>query len=233
MSSTVIDFPWMEVSDSTVSSGKYRRKKAKLERLIAKEAKSQYYFELAQLEAKAKHWDEAQEAIRSALKLDPNYLEAELLLARLLEKQQEVSSANEYYQKLIQKYPQRAEVYREYGRFLLFHNLSTPPAQSVLFKSLEINPKDALSHLWLASFYLHKNKTAQAKLHLEIALRYAEGYPALYSQSASIFMKLGDYQEAAEQWKNALKWDPRNKLYRKQYKEALKAGKEKRGFRIW
>jgi Tfp pilus assembly protein PilF len=231
MSSSVIE--WIDISNSPVSSGQYRRQKARLERLLAKEPKIEHYLELAQLEARTEHWDEAQKAIRSALELQPDCLGAELFLARLLEKRQEISSAKEYYQELIQKYPEQSEVYREYGRFFLLHNITNPPVQSVLFKSLEINPKDALAHLWLARFYLQKNKKAQAKLHLEIALRCADGYPAFYSQSASIFMKLGDHQEAAKLWKNALKRDPRNKWYKKQYKEALKAGKEKRRFFIW
>lgn len=202
--------------------GSYRKNRSKIERLIKDEPKIEYFFEFARLEAVQHHWDKAQAILEKILERDPDNLEGMLFLAQVMENKEMFEQADELYQKSLQMAPNDSLVYREYGRFFMNRN-ELKSAQTHLFKALELNSADAYAHSLLAELYLLLGYQAQALFHLELASYKKESHPFYYPQSARILMKMGFYEKAAQLWKKAMQWDPKNDIYRSQFRLALKA----------
>jgi len=206
----------------TSSLGGYRLTRAKIERQIAKEPKAEGFLELAKLEAGKRHWERAQQAIESALELESESGKAQLFLAQILELQGKAEEARSVYLLLLEEHPFMSSAHREFGRFLLEQG-SISIAQSVLLRGLELDPKDALAHTYLAEIYLMKDRRDQAMLHLKIAKRYANGTPLVHQRSAQLMMAMEEFEEAADHFKLAMRGDRKNKSLRLLFKQAMKA----------
>lgn len=216
-----------------IAAGSYRRNRSRIERMLQKDPHIEDYLMLAVLEAKKGYWNRAQTAVEKALELDPDYPEAILLLAQILEVKGELREAGKMYQTCFHKHPQFIKGSREYARYLITHTDAFALAQNVLFHNLELDSKDAISHTLLAEIYLSRGKTGQALLHLELAAHYYQAHPLYHQQKAKVFMEMNQYEEAAKQLKLALRMDPKNKVIRSQFDKALKESKVPRIFLFW
>lgn len=216
-----------------IVQGSYRRNRARIERLIKKDPKADHYLALAHLEARNHYWDRALTAIQAALGLDPMRAEAQLMLAQVLEAKKELERSRAVYESLINSHPHFSKGYREYARYLMTHTDLLHLAQNLLLRSLELDPKDALSHTILAEVYLLRGRTGQALLHLELAAHFHEGEPFYHQRTANLFIKLEQYEEAVRQLKMALRIDPKNKMIRSQFRQILKETNTSRFFAIW
>ncbi|SHE70678.1 Tfp pilus assembly protein PilF [Seinonella peptonophila] len=211
------------IQGKALQSVSYHRIRSRIERMIAKKPDIEGYLELACLEARKQDWDRAQVAVESALQLDRDNPDAQLLFAQVMESKQEAGQAHDLYQGLLQKHPHFSKAHREWGRFLMQQNEQMELAQAALWKSLELNPRDPMAHLLLAKTFIHKNRQAQALLHLEIAERYQEKEPLFHAWSARLWMEMEQYDKAAKHLKIALQYFPRNKAIRVQFRQAVRA----------
>jgi Tfp pilus assembly protein PilF len=216
------------IQGKKLQKGSYRRIRSRIERMIAKEPRIDLYLELAYLEARKQYWDRAQVAVESALQIEDSHRDAQLFLAQILEARQEITQAKQTYQAILDQYPDYSQALREYGRFLMHNTDEKKWAQAILLKALEMNPKDPMAHILLAEIFVHNNREAQALLHLEIAERYQDCEPLSHEHMARLWMKMQQYDKAIRQWKAALKYFPRNKLYRLQFRQAVKAQQQNR-----
>lgn len=214
-------------------SGSYRRNRAKLERLIKKQPRTEYYLMLAVLEIRKHYWNRAHQAVEKALTLTPDHKEAHLLYAQILEAKQELFEAGRSYQAVLHRFPHFSKAYREYARYLMTHTDSITMAQSLLLKGLELDPKDALSHILIAEICLLRGKTGQALLHSELAQHYYMDHPRFHQGKARLFMEMERYEEAARHLKIAMRLDPKNKVLRSQFAQALKATNTPKIFLFW
>lgn len=203
-----------------------RRIRARLTRKIAKQPGVDLYIRLAYEEARQQNWDQAQEAIDSALKLKPNHADAMLFQAQILESRGEEQQAEKAYRSVVTTHTDFSKAYREYGRFFMKEESTLSTAQTYLLQALELKPKDALAHLLLAEIFLKKGRTSQALLHIEIAKRFQEEEPLFHGRSVPLFLQLEQYDEAIKQLKLAQKHDPKNKWYREQSRELQKTLKD-------
>jgi cytochrome c-type biogenesis protein CcmH/NrfG len=192
-----------------------------------------YYLVLAILEARKGYWQRAQVAIEEALKLEPQHADAMLLLAQVREARGELAQAAAAYQKCVSCHPRFSKAYREYARYLMTHTDTISLAQNLLFRCLELNPRDSIAHTLLAEIYLLRGKTGQAFLHLELAAHFYQAHPLYHQRKAKVFMEMEKYEEAARQLKLALRLDPKNKSIRSQFTEVLKATNTPRLFLFW
>ncbi|MFC7441230.1 tetratricopeptide repeat protein [Laceyella putida] len=222
-----------EIQGKRYVSGSYRRNRAKLERMIKEEPQAEYYLMLAVLEVRKHYWNRAHQAVEKALTLAPDYKEAHLLYAQILEAKQELVEAARAYQATLHRFPQFSKAYREYARYLMTHTDSITLAQSLLLKSLELDPKDALSHILIAEICLLRGKTGQALLHFELAQHYYLDHPRFHQGKARLFMEMERYEEAAKHLKLAMRLDPKNKVLRNQFAQALKATNTPKIFLFW
>ncbi|WP_164491788.1 tetratricopeptide repeat protein [Staphylospora marina] len=226
------DFAWGS-GERRWMSGSYRRNRNRIERLIRKEPKVEHYLLLALLEAQKHDWKRSQAAVEEALLLEPGNREAELLHAQILEGRGDLSAAEAAYRSLCRNHPGFSKAFREYARYLMTHTDSTDLARNLLFMSLELNPKDAVSHTLLAEFYLLSGKPGQAMLHLELADQYGDGHPACRIRCAKLYMEMKRYEEAVRQFRLAMRMAPGNKAIRAQFHKALKEIDEPGTFLFW
>lgn len=216
-----------------IVAGSYRRNRSRIEKMLQENPHVEDYLLLAVLETKKGHLNRAQTAVEKALELKPDYPEAILLLAQILEIKGELREAGKLYQTCFHKYPQFIKGSREYARYLITHTDAFALAQNILFHNLELDSKDAISHTLLAEIYLSRGKTGQALLHLELAAQYYQAHPLYHQQKAKVFMEMKQYEEAARQLKLALRMDPKNKMIRSQFDKVLKESKVPRIFLFW
>lgn len=212
--------------DEGMQTSGRRRIRARLERRIAKKPEVDLYIKLAYYEARQHNWDSANEAIDSALELEPDHADALLMRAQILESGGKHQEALKAYEDVIQQHKDFSKAYREYGRFFMKEEDTLSTAQTYLLRALELNPKDALAHLLLAEVFMQKERTSQALLHLDIAKRFQEEEPLFHGRSIQLFLKLEEYEEAARQLKLALKHDPKNKHIRAQSRDLEKKLKQ-------
>ncbi|SEM69426.1 tetratricopeptide repeat protein [Lihuaxuella thermophila] len=213
--------------------GSYRRTRARIERLIKKNPTTDHYLALAHLEARNQYWDRALAAVQGALDLDPMRAEAQLMLAQVLEAKNELQRSREVYESLINCHPHFSKGYREYARYLMTHTDLLHLAQNLLLRSLELDPRDALSHTILAEVYLLRGRTGQALLHLELGAHFQEGEPFYHQRTANLFIRMEQYEEAVRQLKMALRVDPKNKIIRSQFRQILKETNTPRFLTLW
>jgi len=210
------------------TSSNDRRIRARLERRLAKNPEIDLYIRLAYFEAKQQNWDLAQKAIQSALKMDPKHRDAMLLNAQILESKGETQKAKQAYQSVIEHHPDFSKAYREYGRFFMRKESLLDLAQTYLLRALELRPKDALAHLLLAEVFIQRDRQNQGLLHLEIAKRFQDEEPLFHRRSVPLFLKLDQYEEAIQQLRKALKYDPKDKKIRTQLRQLEKMCKQKK-----
>lgn len=211
------------IQEKKLRSVSYRRIRSRIERMIDKDPKIEHYLDLAYLEARKQYWDRAQVAIESAFRLEEENPDVHLLMAQILEKKKKIVEAKNKYQTLLKDHPHFSKAYREFGRFLMSLDISNKLAQTALLKALELNPQDPMAHIFLAEIFIHKERQAQALLHLEIAERYQELEPFSHEHLAQLWMQLANYHKAVKQWKLAMQMDPRNKSFRMQFRQAEKS----------
>lgn len=213
--------------------GSYRKNRSKLEKLIKKNPRSEYFLALAVLEARRQYWQRAQLAAESALKANPDSPEAKLLFAQILEAREELKKAAIIYQALCQTHIHFSKGYREYARYLMTHTDAITLAQNLLLHSLELDPKDAISHTLIAEIYLLRGKSKQALLHVELAQHYHKEDPLYHHRKAKLYMEMQKYEEAVRQLKIALRMDPKNKWIRNQLHQVLKAANLPWVYMLW
>jgi Tfp pilus assembly protein PilF len=222
MSGSVMNTSMIYAQGRPLPKGSYRRNRNRIKRLIAKDPQTEYFFELARLEALRQDWERAQEAIEQLLQFDPTFWLGKLFLAQVLENKQEYEKAQHLYETVMMQQPESSIVSREYGRFLLSRE-SFSSARIHLLKALELDPRDAYAHALLAELYFLLGYRAQAVFHLKLGFSHHEQHPFYFPQSARLFMSMGCYEEAAMYWKKAVQLEPKNSFFRSQLKKALKA----------
>lgn len=214
--------PW----DKLPSSTDYRRTRTRLKRLIQKDPCEKHFLELAELEYRSRHFAEAEVAVKEALKKAPNSMKGWLLQAKIFEGTDRIEEAREVYTRLLAQHPDCSILYREYARFLFDVGDSSNKSESLLLQGLALNPKDVLAHALLAEVYVHTGRVKQALLHIETAFFYYEEDTHFHQRCAKVYLQMGEYSEAIEQLRLALKADPRNKVVRAQFYQTLKSRKK-------
>lgn len=214
--------PW----DKLPSSADYRRTRARLRRLIQTDPCESYLLELAELEYRRRHFLEAEEAVKQALLTAPNSTKGQLLQAKILEGTGRMQGAREVYKQILAQHPDCSLAYREYARFLFDAGDSLSKSESLLLRGLAIDPQDVLAHALLAEVYVHTGRCEQALLHIETAIFFHEGDTHFHQRCAKVYLQMGEYSEAIEQLRLALMADPRNKVVRAQFLQALKSRKK-------
>lgn len=208
-------------SDKPLTDHDYRREKERILKVISSEPHPDHYLEWAHVEYRKGLYEEAKGAVDQALEARPDFPEGELLLAKILEKMDRDEEADEAFRKLMERCPDYSCAYREYARFLLEKKGQADRAECLLLRGLALNPQDGFGHALLAEIYAQTGRVKQAVLHLRIASR-REGNTYLHQCCGKVFLQMGRYGEAAEQFRLALTADPRNKEARSQLKLVLK-----------
>ena len=110
---------------------------------------------------------EAEEAHRSAIRLDPKYEEAYYNLGVLL-KFNRPSEALVHFRRAVELDPEYACAYRELG-FVLSKSGPNPEAENHLRKAIQLEPNDAWAHIYLGTYLWHCENIEAATAEFRMA----------------------------------------------------------------
>ena len=131
-----------------------------------------YYLGLVQTDQG--EFEKAAATLRQAVRQNPNYLPAELLLGECLLASGKWQEAEQFYKAMVARYPERAEAYYGLGRVKAVRNNLDGAVES-FNKACKLFPKFGPAHYGLAQAYKHIGKTNLAVDQL-----------ALYEKSATL-----------------------------------------------
>jgi Flp pilus assembly protein TadD len=121
--------------------------------------------------------DEAEEAYRTAIRVDANYEEAHYNLGVLLRSTDRSFEAQIHLRKALELDPAYAAAHRELG-FVLWQikRGADPEVEGHLRKSIELAPDDPWAHVYLGA-YLHGGEAAETEFRIAAKLKPDWAYP--------------------------------------------------------
>jgi tetratricopeptide (TPR) repeat protein len=149
---------------------------------------------------------DAEEAYRSAIRLDPKYEEAHFNLGVLLRKNRP-SEAQALFRKALELDPDFAAAHRELG-FALSKRGAAIEAEEHLRKSVALQPNDAWAHIYLGTHIWGADSDSAIKeFHLAHEI-YPEWTVPLWSLGNIHEFVLKDFDQAQSFFESALRLDP-------------------------
>ena len=129
--------------------------------------------------------------VRNAITIDPEYVEAYYLAAKIALSQGKAQDAFNYFSKTVEKQPDHAGANLELGRFFLANKdlvMARQKADLVLAKE----PDNIQAQLFHCALLLSEDKAGQARELLEKLLPKAAGEVNLYLLLAAVYQKLNE-----------------------------------------
>jgi Flp pilus assembly protein TadD len=156
---------------------------------------------------------EAEDALVKATSLDPNNLDAFLLLAQVQVQRGSLDRAVQSYQQTIQQHPKDARPYVLLG-MLEETRRDTAKARQLYEKALQLEPNNPLAENNLAYLLLETGGDANNALMLAQAARQAlPQNPGVADTLAWVYYRKGVYGSAADLLKEAIHASPDNATY--------------------
>jgi superkiller protein 3 len=149
---------------------------------------------------------EAEEAYRSAIRLDPAYEEAHFNLGVLFRKDRP-SEAQALFRAALELDPDYGAAHRELGHVLSKLGF-TAEAEEHLRRSIELQPKDAWAHIYLGTHIWASDPDSAIKEYHEASEMCSEWTVPLWSLGNIHEFALKDYDRAQSFFESALRLDP-------------------------
>jgi Flp pilus assembly protein TadD len=152
---------------------------------------------------------ESSAAYHQAAQLRPKDFGVHLAWARLLEKQNDPSGAEEQYEKALALDPHSTEALRGLVNVSLATQ-QTDKAGAALRSYLSTEPADAQAHVLLARILQQQKRSDEAAAELDAAQKLQPANPALKRELAGLFAEQGKYAAAEAQYRELAKASPRD-----------------------
>jgi tetratricopeptide (TPR) repeat protein len=148
------------------------------------------FFLLAEHSNSPEYFSRAEQNLKTALKLSPDYDRAEFLLSAIAAMQGRLSEAQTYLRQAIRVKPANAYYHLHYG--ILLKRLGDDDAAMKEMETAErLNPSYALTHYELGSLYERLGKYKVARIQFESAVRLDPNLSAAYYHLRSVYHHLG------------------------------------------
>jgi Tfp pilus assembly protein PilF len=149
----------------------------------------------------------ASKSIEQALKLDPTWVDAWLLLGRARLMNSQTDPAFAAYRKAISLAPSDAAPYKVLAESLVSH-FRVPEALQVWRDLLKVAPEDRDASTNLAALLVQSSRYAEARPLLEKLLEKDVSTAELHFQLGVVYFHLGEDENSAEQFRKALDLQP-------------------------
>jgi tetratricopeptide (TPR) repeat protein len=154
---------------------------------------------------------QAEEAYRSAIRIDPKYEEAYYNLGVLLKKDRP-SEAQRLFRTALKLDPAYASAYRELGHVLIKTG-STPEGVSHLRKAIQLDPNDGWAHMYLGTYLWRCADVDAAIAEFRIAEQLQPGWTVPLWSLGNIYESADkDFDLAQSYFERALQIDPDDAL---------------------
>jgi superkiller protein 3 len=147
--------------------------------------------------------------LTKAISLSHNVSEGEELIILAFEAalNNEYEKQNDYYKKLVEKYPKDERAHNIYGHFL-FNWQKYKKAISHYKISLEINPEFSQPYNMLGYSYRNLGDLQQSKTYFEQYIDVIRDDPNPYDSYAELLLKMGEFESSIKYYRKALEIKP-------------------------
>ena len=152
-------------------------------------------------------WQDALDVFRDGIKQDSSQIDNWLEMAIVYRRQEDSTSAAELYPQIIDRFPDRWEVFLDYGRFLLDEQMYEQ-AHRQFRKVVEIDTNNAWGWLFSGISLVHLDSTDQSIPYLERALRLTPDDPLGNYYLGTVYMQNEVWRKAEPCLVRALKYRP-------------------------
>jgi tetratricopeptide (TPR) repeat protein len=160
-------------------------------------------------------------ALQQAVHLQPDYREAQINL-QLLELQRQGVPPGEAYERLLQRFPERAELWKALGDARL-HQEAWEGAAAAYREALERGSGQVEVYASLAAAYRNQGQLTRAITTYEKALELFPRNPDLHNNLASAYAAAGRLEEAIQACRRVLEVDPDNRRAGSNLQKLLRA----------
>lgn len=105
--------------------------------------------------------------------------------------------------------PLLGEAHASLGFVRLFHEWDWPAAEREFRRAVALSPTYATAHQWYAICFALKKQWLEAKAEMKLALELEPSSPIMNADMGQLLYFAGEYDEAIEHCRRALKFDPK------------------------
>ena len=147
------------------------------------------------------------ELAESLTKDFPDNVNATMLLGNLWERHGDATKALEYFKKVLEKDPKRADVYKGIGWFFM-HKEQYERAIEYWQKAIEIDPNIPDMHNNIALALMGQNKQSQAIEELEKDIKVSPRSSFSYFLLGQLYLQQNEYEKARDNYEKAIEIQP-------------------------
>ncbi|SMB92264.1 Tetratricopeptide repeat-containing protein [Desulfonispora thiosulfatigenes DSM 11270] len=171
-------------------------------------------FQIAVIYLEAEVFDKAIKYLKKALKIDPDYFDAQYNLAKILSISGLTNAAIEAYKRALEIDPKDEETYVNLG-VEYSNNLEVEKAKDLYEKALEINPCSYLAYTNLGVEYQDAGNIEEAISYHKKSLECNSFYSLAWYNLACAYALNEEINKSLQALKKAIKLDEENKEYAK------------------
>jgi tetratricopeptide (TPR) repeat protein len=149
------------------------------------------------------------ELVETLKKDFPNSINPVMLMGNLWERHGDATRALEYFNKVLEKNPERPDVYKSIGWFYM-NKEQYEQAIEYWQKALEIDPNTPGIHYNIALALMGQNKQEQAIEELEKGIRIFPGSGSSYFLLGQLYLQQKEYEKAGKSYEKAIEIEPNN-----------------------
>lgn len=147
------------------------------------------------------------ELAETLIKDFPNSINPIMLMGNLWERHGEATRALEYFDKVLEKDPERPDVYKSIGWFYM-NKEQYVQAIGYWQKALEIDPNTPGMHYNIALALMGQNKQMEAIEELEKDIQISPGSSSSYFLLGQLYLRQKEYEKAGNNYEKAIEIEP-------------------------
>ena len=148
--------------------------------------------------------EEAEAAVRQAMKLAPDNASGYLMLGSMLDHQGKRSEAEALYRRALKLDPANSHVLNNLGYMMLERNQNLDEAFRMIQKAVEAQPRNSSFLDSLGWAYFKLGRLDEAEQYLSEAARVSES-PTVQEHLGDVYQQRGKTEQARAVWQKALK----------------------------
>jgi tetratricopeptide (TPR) repeat protein len=180
---------------------------------------SEGFYKLGTLLNRAKRWNEAEQTLRTALALRPDYARAANSLGISLSHQGRAAESYHEFAKAIELNPDYAEAHVNWGLVLASQGDIEGALKRYAF-ALHADPDYLPAHQRLGEYHVSREQYSAAEPHYSEVVRLKPNDPAAHLNLGLLLLKMNERVKAIHHIERALELDPANRLARQALAQA-------------
>jgi tetratricopeptide (TPR) repeat protein len=181
---------------------------AKLHGLLENSAADfEIQLDIAQVYEQSKRWADAEQAVHTAEKLQPDSSGKEMtgfVLGAIFERQKKYDQAEDEFRKVLHVNPRNASTLNYYGYMLADRGIRLDEATSLIKRALADDPNNAAFQDSLGWAYFKQDKLDDAEGLLRQAIMREAHDPTILSHLGDVYAKMGKDRLAEAQWQKSV-----------------------------